>query len=202
MATFYWLPFKSDNVWAPYFGFARTGALGNMKHLPYMPVNGRWDHDSEQYPLDDRKGSWSQVVTGDTVKIVTHGRKYSTTSVAWVCNGVPGGLISWTAAEMAAVLKRLTSHVAGPIDWDLLACFGADDWGLSKSFASRLLAEMRRLGMRGSLTAYNGATNIGAGQGRQTGTGRFSTGLYMLSHGGRTDRNGIISTEASQTWPL
>jgi hypothetical protein len=202
MAAYYWLPFRCDTVWAPYFTHAQKGALRNMKHLPYMPVNGRWDRDSERYWSEDDRGEWSQVRATDTVKIVTHGRKFSTKEVAWLCQDLPAGLISWTAPEMAAVMKQLTNHVQGPLEWDLLACFGANMWGLSKSFASRLHEEMLKLGMKGKLTAYQGATNIGNGQGRQTGSGRFTTGFYMATHKGHTDKQGKLSSELAKTWVL
>jgi hypothetical protein len=204
MAIFYWLPFKCDEIWSSYFLLARgEAALSQMRHLPYMPVTGRWEADGEEYPLDSfYKAKWAEVEAGDTVKIVTHGRKFTTKEVAWLCPDVPGGLIKWSAAELAAVLQRLSSHVDGAIHWDLLACFGANMWGLSKSFASRLHTEMLALGMKGSLTAYQGATNIGASQGRQTGSGRVTAGFYIKTHKVITDAKGTLAADAAKKWML
>lgn len=147
MAVYYWLPFRCDTVWAPYFTHAAEGGAPQHEAPAVRADQRRWDRDSERYWSEDDRGEWSQVRATDTVKIVTHGRKFSTKEVAWLCQDLPAGLISWTAPEMAAVLKQLTNHVQGPLEWDLLACFGANMWGLSKSFASRLHEEMLKLGM-------------------------------------------------------
>ena len=68
--------------------------------------------------------------------------------------------------------------------------------------------------MKGTLTALKGATNIGAGQGRQTGTSRFSTGVKMLKiklpdflgghvlKEGGTDPGGIMSSAARAQWEI
>ena len=115
--------------------------------------------------------------------------------------------MTWTPAQMADVLQGFLGDKR--IHYELLACFGANSWGLASSFAEKLAADMRGANMRGTLTALKGATNIGAGQGRQTGTSRITTGMKMpwKVHGkvikpGGTDPRGPLSSDSTVKWNL
>ena len=190
MANYFWLPYY-DKTWDGFLS-SKTGVRYNAKILPLS--NG--DSIPPGHVNLWQPGSWKDIANGDYLQIATHGRKYTTRSVAWAC---PAGIITWTAEQMAYVIEGFV----GPrtIKYELLACFGANGWGLAESFGGLLRDEMRRLKMRGELTALKGATNIGAGQGHQTGSSRFSTAIKMLRKGG-TDPTGPLTCESKVSWPL
>ena len=204
MANYFWLPYY-DETWFNYLN-NRTGVNEGAKLLPFANSS-----TMTRGVLGQRfaAGEWAQMVEEDHIQIATHGRKYTTDTVAWDCKG---GLIAWTPDQMADVLQGFLGSKR--IHYDLLACFGANSWGLAASFGEKLLAAMKKKGLKGTLTALKGATNIGAGQGRQTGTSRFSTGIkmlkiqmpaalggYVLKKGG-TDSGGVQSSAARVQWDL
>lgn len=199
MANFFWLPYY-DKTWDTYLNL-RTGVNPSAKILPYS--NG--GHGYSGFT----NGNWAALAAGDHLQIATHGRKYSTQNVAWAC---PAGMITWTPQQMANVLQGFVG--AKSINYELLACFGANSWGFASSFAEKLAGEMTKAGLKGTLSALRGATNIGLGQGRQTGDSRFTTGLKMFriqmpaALGGRvlkeggTDPNGAKTADSVVTWDL
>ncbi len=199
MANYFWLPYY-DETWFSFLN-NRTGVNAGAKILPFSNLGRRY--------TGMPNGEWDEFQDDDHLQIATHGRKYTTETVAWDC---AGGLIAWTSDQMAHVLRGFVK--SRRVHFELLACFGANSWGNAASFGERLLASLRRQNLKGTLTALKGATNIGAGQGRQTGTSRFSTGVkmleiklpdflggYVLKKGG-TDRGGIMSSAARVQWEI
>ena len=199
MANYFWLPYY-DETWFNYLQ-QRTGVNAGAKILPFSNLGRKYTGMGN--------GEWDEIQDGDHLQIATHGRKYTTETVAWDC---AGGLVAWTSDQMAHVLRGFVKWKR--VNFELLACFGANSWGRAASFGEQLLASLRRQNMKGTLTALKGATNIGAGQGRQTGTSRFSTGVkmlkikmpdflggYVLKKGG-TDPGGMMSSAARAQWEI
>ena len=205
MANYFWLPYY-DETWFSFFTH-RTGVNEGAKLLPF--ANGSTITRGVLGQGGWKKGEWDEIRDGDHLQIATHGRKYTTETVAWDC---AGGLVAWTSDQMAHVLRGFVKWKR--VHFELLACFGANSWGRAASFGEQLLASLRRQNMKGTLTALKGATNIGVGQGRQTGTSRFSTGVKMLKiklpdflgghvlKEGGTDPGGIMSSAARAQWEI
>eukprot|EP01034_Spumella_vulgaris_P045806 gene45806-57080_t len=132
--------------------------------------------------------------------IAAHGRKYTTETVGWL---VKDKLIVWTAAQLAQHMwLNLGAGSSGlSLDYRLLACFGANNiTPLAESFGERLSKEMKGLGMKGTLTAYKGATGILGNKGRQIGSSRVTCAMSMLRNG--TTANGKPTADSSKVWTL
>jgi hypothetical protein len=144
---------------------------------------------------------WTDVQDGDFVWIPVHGRKKSTDTVAWVVKGVE---IDWTAEQLAFAIRV---HLFGrdiSVNYHLLACFGANNIiPFSKSFGAKFAKALTTNGMRGTLTAYKGATGMAAQRGMQVGSGRFTAAPIFLFHRGEGSPAGHIATQsATESWPL
>ena len=199
MANFFWLPYY-DKTWAGFLSLKKGVNIGS-KILPYS--NGGNSYSG--FPI----GKWSEVKDGDFLQIATHGRVSTTGTVAWGC---PSGVIFWTAKDMAHVLEGFCGDKT--IHYELLACYGANALYFSSSFAEKLSRELKKRNMKGSLTALRGVINIGKGQGHQTGTNRFTTGIKMMKiqlpavlggvvlKKGGTDSQGPLTKDATVHWEL
>ena len=82
-----------------------------------------------------------------------------------------------------AIRACLADHYSQQINYRLLACFGANNiTPLAHSFGSKLATEMSAVGLKGSLTAYKGATGMDANLGKQIGSSRITCALSVLRH--------------------
>jgi hypothetical protein len=202
MAHFFWLPYY-DKSWFNYLNNG-TGVNPNAKVLPFM--GGGYGN----LTLHRLPGLWPELRDDDHLQIATHGRKYTTDNVGWVDKD--GKMMLWTPDDMASNFHFYLGSKR--IHYKLLACFGANSWGLAASFGEKLLVAMKKMNLKGSLSALKGATNIGPGQGRQTGTGRFTAGIKLLKiempaalggnvlKKGETDKDGVNSSAVTVTWDL
>jgi hypothetical protein len=203
VANYFWLPYY-DEEWYTFLTLmagVRDGALvlpfaNGESAANFKLVNPDRNSKFDPKTVSNSAGAWSAMRNGDYLQIAAHGRKFSTTGVTWK---VGSGTVTWTPQQMAFVLQGFLQGKS--IHYELLACFGANNWGFSTSFGERLRDAMKELNMLGTLAALQGATNIGPGQGRQTGSGRFTTAVYLKVHGG-TNRQGTKSQNAQVRWDL
>ena len=133
--------------------------------------------------------------------LAAHGKKWSTNEVAW--RKRDGSIEQWSPTVFAqAIRDRLDDHHGQQINYRLLACFGANNiTPLARSFGSKLAAEMSGVGLRGSLTAYKGATGMDSDLGWQIGSSRISYALSVLRHLG-TPVGSRPTNDASVVWTL
>jgi hypothetical protein len=146
-------------------------------------------------------GSWSEVAANDILLIGAHGRKYTTDTIAWVGGG--GVVTQWSADQMAQeIWVRLGAQRSSlSIDYRLLACFGANNiTPFAQSFGSKLAKAMQGLDMHGTLTAYKGATGMGALKGSQIGSSRTTCALSIIRHKAMT--RGRATEESGKIWNL
>lgn len=101
-----------------------------------------------------------------------------------------------------AIRACLADHYGQQINYRLLACFGANNiTPLAHSFGSKLATEMSAVGLKGSLTAYKGATGMDANLGKQIGSSRITCALSVLRHLG-TMTGSQPTDDASVVWTL
>jgi hypothetical protein len=150
--------------------------------------------------------SWNTIRAGDILLLVAHGRKWTTDYVAW--KREDGTIAQWTPQSFAqAIYDRLGGNSGAELRYQLLACFGANNiTPFAKSFGSKLAKEMKIRHMRGTLTAYEGATGMTAPgtsglQGSQVGNSRITCALSMLRHRGEKTA-GKATSESGKVWNL
>jgi hypothetical protein len=190
VAIFAWVPFY-DSGWVTYVYTTTVGKRGRI--LPF--VDGHTPYPGHE------SVSWNDIAAGDTLLLAAHGRKWTTDNVAWVQQD--GTLAQWTAQSFAqAVYDRLNGNSGLEIDYQLLACFGANNiTPLAESFGSKLAKEMKLRHMRGTLTAFKGATGLGALRGFQIGSSRVTCALSILRHGGKMTK-GKATALSGKIWEL
>lgn len=187
MTTFLWAPFY-DSAWNRELG--NLGYGGGNKILPHA--------DGSKGYVGHENVSWSQIQANDTLVLAAHGKKWSTNEVAW--RGQNGVITQWSPAVFAQAIRACLGDNFGlQISYRLLACFGANNiTPLAPSFGSKLAAEMSNVGLRGTLTAYKGATGMDSNSGMQTGSSRITCALSLLRHQGtlvgthRTDTASVV----------
>ncbi|WP_298595838.1 hypothetical protein [Zoogloea sp.] len=113
--------------------------------------------------------------------------------------------VSWSQVQAnfaQAIRACLGDGYGQQISYRLLACFGANNiTPLAHSFGSKLAAEMGKVGLKGSLTAYKGATGMDANLGKQIGSSRITCALSVLRHLG-TLVGSHPTDDASEVWQL
>ncbi len=121
--------------------------------------------------------AWREVADGDHLYIGAHGGAKDSSQVAWKTDG---GVVWWTAAQVALALRvNFWPDRAPRLDYHLYACFGANSYfKTGECFGVRLQREMRVHGLRGRLTAYNGAVGLNASGGHQTGSSRVTCAFW------------------------
>ena len=196
MPNFYWLAMR-DNSW-------HEDTLGRMDRVLDRILPFQDGSSATRSPGGNKAiaGAWTDLRDGDLVWIPVHGRKKSTETVAWVVNGTE---IDWTAEQVAqAVYGNLFPRMNIAINYHLLACFGANSIiPFGKSFGEKLAKAMSVLLLRGSLTAYKGATGMAAHRGMQVGSSRITAAPVFFFHRGAGKPRGDIAIEtASHSWPL
>ena len=189
MANFGWVPF-ADTSWQ--LDVTMRGA--GRKILPMA------DGGAPNTFGAAAAGQWNEIVANDSIMIAAHGRKWSTDNVAWLVNGQ---LVEWSANKLAQEmwLRLGGSRSSLALDYRLLACFGANRiTPLAESFGERLAKEMKGFGMKGTLTAYRGATGILGNRGRQVGSSRITCAISMLRHG--SVAKGRATDAEAKVWSL
>jgi hypothetical protein len=193
MKDYYWLPFQDDG-W-------HNDTVGRMNSTDaILPFTDGTSASRTKLGSSRPAGQWSDIGSGDQLYIAGHGHKYSTEKVTWVLTNKN---ISWTATQLASAIKlNLANCGQRKIDFHILACFGANNiTPLAKSFGSKLARELKVRGLRGTLTAYKGATGMMAARGHQTGSSRISAAPHF-AFGGNASTTGTATKDAGVTWQL
>lgn len=190
MPVFAWIPFY-DSGWVVYSMHSHLGQRTRI--LPF--VDGHAPFSGHE------RVSWGDIVAGDTLLLAAHGRKWSTDNVAWVKED--GTITQWTAQSFAqAIYDRLGGNSGLELDYQLLACFGANNiTPLAQSFGSKLAKEMSLRNMRGTLSAYKGATGMGALRGSQIGSSRVTCALSIMLNMGKMTK-GRATALSAKVWNL
>lgn len=190
MTTFFWVPFD-DSDWNHDVYCRSIPAHGKI--LPHA--------DGSVGFVGHENVSWNQVQANDTLVLAAHGKKWSTDEVAW--RKKDGTIVQWSPTVFAQAIRAcLADHYGQQINYRLLACFGANNiTPLAHSFGSKLATEMSAVGLKGSLTAYKGATGMDANLGKQVGSSRITCALSVLRHLG-TMTGSQPTDDASVVWTL
>lgn len=170
MPRYIWVP-RNDNE-LDNFAFQisdSAAAAGGIRGRPIRRGDGG--------PTGCRNyGEWDQLLDGDTIYIIAHGRSSTTKEICWQ---TPDGIVNLTHAALARELVANLGDVRKGfrIRYDLLVCWSADSRYFSDPFACRLALDMRRLNCRGEVVGYKGAVTMYGGGGSLLvqGSGRFTS---------------------------
>ncbi len=193
MKNYYWLPFQ-DNQWH------RDTVSRMSRRDAILPFSDGASACRTLGGLSKPAAQWRDIGSGDQLFIAGHGHKYSTEKVTWV---LENRNISWTANQLASAIKlNLANNSQRSIDFHILACFGANNiTPFAKSFGSKLAKELKVRGLRGTLTAYKGATGLMAARGHQTGSSRITAASH-LAFNRHPNTTGNATSDAGVTWQL
>lgn len=189
--TYFWVPMADDAIdqWA----VGRCDQLrGNAKILPRR-------HNHNEFPsntLDGKKGRWGDIRSYDTVLVCAHGVATSLGKVGWASNGA---VTKWTAEELANMFSANFSTAGCSnnllLDVHLTACWGANRFTIiSESFGKTFAKKMKAVGIKGTLTAYQGAGQLNIYGDYQIGSSRWTSALLHWKLTGVGNTSGLASS--------
>ena len=208
MATFFWIPNRDKAYQGEFCRLAKAGGKleGNFNHKFLRPEDCM--NNEYAYAGDPRGGTntsgmfaaWDNIQDGDSLYIGAHGGQTDSSQVAW--KNDRGVLTWWTARQLAESLSvNLLGGNAPSLDYHLYACFGANNcFKTGECFGTRLRREMMVAGLRGKLTAYNGAVGLNANGGQQTGSSRVTCAFWYVIK--KPDHNSGSTAAMGKSWDL
>jgi hypothetical protein len=142
---------------------------------------------------------WGDLQDGDELYIGAHGGARDSSQVAWVHDGTKTW---WNAERLSTVLSAHLLDGSAPfLEYHLYACFGANNYyKTGECFGVRLRREMMGAGLRGRLTAYNGAVGLNGNGGHQVGSSRITCAFWYLI--GRQNHNSGATRDMGTSWDL
>jgi len=188
MATFFWSPMEDDAI--------DTWLVNRARQIHARVLPHRCKHN-DYPPNTGSQGHWADIRSYDTIYICAHGVATSLSKIGWATRA---GVVKWSAQQVSDILTANIKAAGRPtdmlLDFQLTACWGANRFSvLTESFGKTLSKKLKAAGFMGTLTAYQGATQLNQYGDYQIGSSRWTSALLHWKMTGVGNTPGLVNDE-------